>query len=74
MFFFVLFLLIVNLITDYVTSHFETLRTKVVATAEITPTSTEPKVIATSSTLFSTASPTVSQSSKLNATERVSVF
>ena len=68
------FLLIVNFITDYVTSYFETLTTKVVATAEITPTSTEPKAIATSSTLFSAASPTVNQSSKLNATERVSVF
>ncbi|CAH3021194.1 unnamed protein product [Porites evermanni] len=52
------------------TSHFETLTTKVVATTEITPTSTEPEAIATSSTLFSTASPTVSQSSKVNATER----
>ena len=56
------------------TSNFETLTTKVVAATEITPTSTETKAIATSSTLFSTASPTVSQSSKLNVTERVSVF
>ena len=56
------------------TSYFETLTTKVVATTEITPTSTEPKAIATSSTLLSTASPPVSQSSKLNATERVSVL
>ena len=74
-FFFCLFLLIVNLITDYVTSYFETLTiTKVVATTEIRPTSTKPKAIATSSAHFSTAYPTVSQSSKLKAKERVSLY
>ena len=75
LFFVCLFLLIVNLITDYVTSYFETLTiTKVVATTEIRPTSTKPKAIATSSSHFSTAYPTVSQSSKLKAKERVSLY